>query len=109
MQLPIDFTAPPAHMLARRRDPATSHHAADRVAEFSAGHHAKILGVLRAFGPSTPHEIADKSGLEMHAVARRMKELEATSAAAVVVDAAGKPLTRKTPSGRSARVWYVLP
>lgn len=102
-QLSIDFEP---RRLARSTDPQTSHEAATRAAEFSSGHHEQILKVLRHSGPATSHEIADESGLEMHAVARRMKELSEADLIAVVIDADGNPLTRKTPSGRSARVWF---
>lgn len=61
---------------ARRDDPVTSHEAAERVPEFENAHYAKILSCLRAFGCAvTYEEIADRTGLEKHAVARRLPEL----------------------------------
>lgn len=60
---------------ARRRDPATSQRAASQVSRFAAGHFALILGAL-ATEPGTFKAIAARSGLERHAVARRLPELE---------------------------------
>ncbi len=93
--------------LARSRDPSTSHQAADRVKEFAAGQHATILHALRQCGPMTAHEIADKTGLQAHAVGKRLGELGECCAIRLVWKQ-GEPLTRKTPSGRSARVWQAI-
>lgn len=60
--------------LARRGDPETSHRAARNARQFVAGHSALILEALTE--PGTYKEIADRCGLERHAVARRLKELE---------------------------------
>lgn len=63
---------------ARRRDPSTSHIAAARFAGSGAqhAHHARILAALRSRPGMTYTEIAEVTGLERHAVARRLKELE---------------------------------
>jgi DNA-binding HxlR family transcriptional regulator len=61
---------------ARRADPATSHHAAAQVERFAGGHYRLILNAL-AQGSATFKEIAARSGLERHAVARRLPELQA--------------------------------
>lgn len=58
--------------LARRDDPQTSHDAAARVPEFRSSHEAKIIAALRGFDGLTYREIADLSGLEPVAVARRL-------------------------------------
>lgn len=60
---------------ARKRDPETSQEAASRVRDFASGHYAKIMRALRDGGPGTYREIADRCGLERHAVARRLGEM----------------------------------
>lgn len=92
--------------LARRRDPETSHAAAARVAEFASGHHDLILRVLRDRGPLTGHEIAAFCPLDAHSILKRLGELEKGGLIRVVTDAEGKAMTRTTPSGRRARVWF---
>lgn len=104
-QLSIDFEP---RRLARRADPATSHDAAARVKEFAAGQHETILSVLREHGPCTAFEVAEHCSLEAHAVGKRMKELFDAGRIRVVLDGNGSALTRKTPSGRSARVWFAV-
>jgi hypothetical protein len=106
MQLRFDLPEPAA--LARRHDPATSHAAADRVKEFAAGQHETILKVLRDHGPCTAHEIATYCRLEAHAVGKRLGELETAARIRVVLDGSGKAMTRSTPSGRQARVWFAM-
>lgn len=59
---------------ARRRDAETSQEAASRVREFAANHYNKIAAALRE-SPGTYTEIADRCGLERHAVARRLNEM----------------------------------
>lgn len=93
-QLAIDFTK-----RARRVDPATSKTAAGRAAEFAHGHHAIIVGDLVTRGPGTYVEIAERTGLDRHAVARRLKELERGR----VVERMAE--TRPSPSGRDCAVW----
>ena len=68
-QLPIDFTA-----RARASDPQTSRDAAARIdGESLAG---KVLEELRAHGPGTSHELAERMGLPLVTVSPRMKPLE---------------------------------
>ncbi len=69
-QLSIQFEP----VRARRRDPDTSQEAASKVREFAAGHYARIMAALRE-SPGTYVEIAERSGLERHAVARRLCEM----------------------------------
>lgn len=104
-QLSIDFEP---RRLARRADPATSHDAAARVNEFGGHQHELILSVLRANGPCTTFEVANHCYLDAHKVGKRMNELFEGGRIRVVLDGVGKPMTRKTPSGRSARVWFAI-
>lgn len=107
MQAQLSFDLEPRR-LARRRDPVTSHAAAGKVHDFAQGDYALILRGLRDIGPSTYHEIAEHFGIEAHKLGRRMGELEEAGRIAVVVDGAGGEMTRLTPAGRKARVWYPL-
>lgn len=96
------------HTLARKNNPATSHASAARVSVFAAGQHDTILSVLRDRGPATAHEIAAYCALDAHQIGKRCGELEKARRIAVVIDGWGDELTRATPSGRQARVWYAL-
>lgn len=66
MQAQLDFTP-----CARQRDPQTSHDAAEKAKSFQARHIALIWDCLKTHGPMTPREIAEKTGLDYHAVQRR--------------------------------------
>lgn len=59
---------------ARATDPGTSHQAASRATDIAVSHRNIIAAALRQ-APATPKEIAAATGLEYHAVQRRMKEL----------------------------------
>lgn len=59
---------------SRRGDPATSQEAASKVREFAANHYNLIAAALRD-APGTYTEIAERCGLERHAVARRLPEM----------------------------------
>ena len=59
---------------ARRDDPDTSKAAAKRAEEFAGEHRRKILAALMR-APGTYKEIAERCGLERHAVARRLPEM----------------------------------
>lgn len=88
--------------LARRSDPETSHAAAARVAEFSAGHHAAILAALRGMPcGGTVYEIASAVEIPAHAIGKRMIELQRDGK---VRDTG---LTSPSPSNRPCRVWKV--
>lgn len=69
-QLAMTFTAP----RARRRDPKTSHKAAERAKVFAPTHAQRIVAVLR-HGCFTAAEIADESGLTVVQVCRRLPEI----------------------------------
>lgn len=63
---------------SRRDDPSTSHEAADWVRRSGVlrGHQLLVLETVRKRPGSTYVEIAEACGLDRHAVARRLKELE---------------------------------
>lgn len=63
---------------SRRNDPPTSHLAAERVKASGklAAHQIAIRQAIRRRPGMTYTEIAEATGLERHAVARRLKELE---------------------------------
>lgn len=63
--------------LARHTDRETSHVAAEQARHFASDHHAKILRYLQSVDPVGKHyiAIAGGTGLERHAVARRLPEL----------------------------------
>lgn len=60
---------------SRSRDPETSHRAARNARQFAAGHMALILDAL-TLGPGTAKELAQRTGLDYVAVARRMNEIQ---------------------------------
>jgi len=90
--------------LARATDPATSHEAAGQVGEFGARHHSTILTALRQLGDGNAHEIAAHCGMLAHAVGKRLEEMRRLRTIEPVIED-GKHVTRRSPSGRSARVW----
>lgn len=94
-------------MLARTHDPDTSHDAAERVREFAESQHLTIKNVLRDHGPCTAFQIAEHCDLEAHAVGKRLKELADAGRIKTVTDGIGGVMTRATPSGRQARVWFL--
>lgn len=79
---------------ARKRDPETSQVAAGKVREFAANHYNRIAAALRD-GPGTYVEIAERCGLERHAVARRLPEMSHLG-------------VRKTADKREGRVVWVI-
>jgi len=101
--------------LARRDAPQTSKLAARTVKQFAAQQHATIVQVLRDHGAGglTVHEIAVYCRLDAHAIGKRIGELEAAKIVETsIVPDGDSPdgytvMTRRTPSGRSARVWFL--
>jgi hypothetical protein len=89
---------------ARRTDPATSHKAAARVAEFQGGHVDRILATLKRHGPMTVDEIAKLSGLRSQQVNKRLPEMARATPALVVPTGHERP----SDSGHSERVWCAL-
>ena len=71
MQMALDWTAP----RARASDPDTSQAAGEGAREFAARHAAKIYSALIESGPMNYCEIARATGLERHAVNRRLPEM----------------------------------
>lgn len=63
---------------ARRNDPDSSHLAADRMEKSGAmGEQMQaVLDAVKRYDGSTSKELAELSGLDRHAVARRLPELE---------------------------------
>ena len=98
--------SPPARRLARRENPSTSHAAAETVDRFRGDHHQVILGAMLRHGARglTPHEVAAFCRLDAHAIGKRTGELVEAGLLRVVHGADGKPETRKSPTGRHARV-----
>ena len=93
---------------ARRRDPITSHAAADRLTA-AAHHHALIVLALKDHGPMTIDEIGALriAGIDKIEAARRLPEL-ASMRVVRVVTADGSDVTRPGSSGRMQRVWEAL-
>lgn len=85
---------------SRRTDPGNSQAAAASMVMAAATHRSLIWTALRRCGPMGRYEIAEMTGLEPVAVARRLAEL------------VGQGLCRRlktrqemTPSGRQGSVW----
>jgi predicted transcriptional regulator len=95
MQLSLDYPTP----RARNVDPATSHVAAAKAARFSESHAGRIHVALTQ-GPATAHELAERTGLTVVQIDRRLPELQRMGMAAVVV-CDGKTVTRD-----GFRVWW---
>lgn len=85
-------------MLARSSDPATSHHAADMVQQFSASQHRLILEALES-GSKGAEQIEAATGIPAYGVRKRTSEL----LSAHLIELTGT--TRRTRSGRMERVW----
>ena len=86
---------------ARNSDPETSHQAAARVDEFAHSHRELIMTAIAHYGAMTVDEIAAKTGLKTQQVNKRLPELERHRKAQPT------GATRKSASGRDARVWGV--
>lgn len=89
-----------ARTRARSTDPATSRDAAASVARGVHVHHDVIRRALKdAPGGLTGEQIADRIGLDMVQVCRRLSEIDG-------IAPTGE--TRATRTGRQARVWGVV-
>lgn len=86
-------------VLHRTEDPRTSVEAAHQAGGLQELHQNRILATLRQRDRLTSAEIAEASGLDYFAVARRMNEL---ARALLVVDTGER---RYNTSGRKATVW----
>jgi hypothetical protein len=83
---------------SRNSDPVTSHQAADQVT--TASKHFQIIHLaLIEHGAMGKDMIAQKTGLEPNAVARRLPELQKMA----LVELTGKTVTSK--AGRKEREW----
>lgn len=99
-QLAIDFgMAPPA---ARRRDPATSHLAAEQAKELRQRHHGLILAALREHGALGKDGIGARTSLTGVQVCRRLDELHEMGLIALT----GK--TVMSTAGRAEREWRAV-
>ena len=88
---------------ARQSDPATSHAAAARVAEFAGTHAEIILQCLTRHGPQTVDQIAARTRLFSQQINKRLPELDRQGR----VEPTG--LARASASGRMERVWRLAP
>jgi predicted Rossmann fold nucleotide-binding protein DprA/Smf involved in DNA uptake len=64
----------PLFTRARTTDPVTSHQAAAKAHEFASDHFARILAALAA-GPAGQTELAERTGLTVAQVSKRLPEL----------------------------------
>lgn len=86
-------------MSARHSDPITSHEAAENCVVFAGKHKDKILRCLKHFGPLSPAEIADYTGLTTVQIDRRMIELQRSKQAETTGE------YRLSRAGCRERVW----
>jgi DNA-binding MarR family transcriptional regulator len=89
------FPEPPL-FAARRTDPPTSHAAAARVQAFKGQHATAILEALAA-GPAGQSAIAERTGLSVAQVSKRLSELRRAG----LIERDGE--TRSASAGREAR------
>jgi predicted ArsR family transcriptional regulator len=89
--------------LSRRTDPDTSRAAAVSMVKTAASHCALIETALDRMGPMGRFEIAEATGLDPVAVARRLADLVQAGRARRLV-----ATFERTPSGRRGSVWRVL-
>jgi predicted transcriptional regulator len=93
----MDAPGAPVHA-ARRTDPGTSHAAARRIASSATRLERVVVEELRAAGPLTAHEIAQRVNLPLVTISPRLAPLVRSG---VVADS-GERRERRT-------VWRVLP
>lgn len=79
----------------------TSIEANNQAGELKRTHHRKIMEFLTKSTKGTSYEISNGTGLDYHAVARRMKELE-TSKRVFICSENGK-----SPRGHRAVIWQL--
>lgn len=83
----------------RSTDPDTSHAAAAQATDLAIDHRSLIIFALDT--PGTIYDIAERTGLDVNQVARRMGELESL----YLVRTEGKA---KGGTGRLCRVWHAV-
>jgi DNA-binding MarR family transcriptional regulator len=112
-QLTFDSLAAREVRRARRTDPQTSKDAARDSHGLAAEHELLILQVLRDGRDRdwTPHEIAERCGLNSVQVTRRLHDLWASGriAESWLDEQDRVQALRATPSGRRARCWRFAP
>jgi len=96
----LDLWSPRSH--ARRRDPETSHAAAESVTRSAKALMEVIWRSLATLGPATFSELADRTGLEPQQVWKRLSDLRDEER----IEPSG--LTRPGRSGRRQTVWRVV-
>jgi predicted ArsR family transcriptional regulator len=89
------FSTPPR---ARRRDPVTSHLAAEKVAGRASAHRQMIAAAIRRRPGMTYREIAEVTGLEPVAVGRRLVE--------VAREGLARSGEARTVNGSAMRTWW---
>jgi predicted ArsR family transcriptional regulator len=87
---------------SRRTDPGNSHAAAASMVATASTHRSLIWAALNRCGPMGRFEIAEVTGLDPVAVARRLAELVAQG-----LCRRSKTRQEMTPSGRMGSVWKV--
>jgi predicted ArsR family transcriptional regulator len=85
---------------SRRTDPGNSHAAAASMVATASTHRSLIWAALHRCGPMGRYEIAEVTGLDPVAVARRLAELVAQG-----LCRRSKARQETTPSGRMGSVW----
>ena len=77
VQLPPSQATVPARHRARTEDPRSSKLAAEEVTETGRAdaEQAQVMAALRTYPGTTSKELAERSGLDYHLVARRLPEL----------------------------------
>lgn len=87
-------------MLARKTDPRSSHEAAAGMIASGArtAQQAQALAAVKAHPGCTSHELAERSGMDRYALARRLPECEGVKKGEI---------RRCTVSGRSAVTWVL--
>ncbi len=83
----------------RRADPATSYKAAVSISYRAGSHSATILEAMRGRPPMQYEEIANLCGIEGHAVARRLPDMQRDGRVLASMD------TRPLSSGSAGRLW----
>ena len=97
---------------ARHTDPHTSHEAARSIQVTDL--ESVVLGALRALGPSTSHEVAEYTGLDLVTVSPRFKPLEKKGLVKRKLEGfdaeKGRYIyqTRIGKSGRASVVWHLV-
>lgn len=87
--------------MKKRQLPETSHQAYEKAKPMISGHHEKILNALLILGSETAEGIAKYLGMDHSQVNRRVSEMEEKN----LIYRPGH--TKKTSTGREAKVWTV--